>query len=150
MERNNLKYLVAALATAFAGAAFANTDKVTTSASDNSVTTADNTLKAEDSAKGRTSDKATSYDTGKTAPYSGAEGVKSTAPASDEDHNDNGGAPATHHKLKHHSAKARVDTSTDVQSSAATPDVKSSAGSTGGNAAPAGSDAKQQHSTNGQ
>ncbi len=91
MDRMKSKLLVAALATAFFGA--------TAYAADNSVT-------ASDPAKGTATDKATSYDTGKTAPFSGAEGVQTTPPASDEDHNDNGGVRGKHHSKPHKSSKA--------------------------------------------
>ncbi len=129
MDRMKSKLLVAALATAFFGA--------TAYAADNSVT-------ASDPAKGTATDKATSYDTGKTAPFSGAEGVQTTPPASDEDHNDNGGVRGKHHSKPHKSSKASDTTSQP------TPQPSSSAGTTGGNSAPAGSDASQQKSTNGQ
>jgi len=132
MDRMKKNFLVAALASAFLGA--------TAYAADSSVT-------ASDPAKGTPSDKATSYDTGKTAPYSGAEGVQSTPPASDEDHNDSGGARGKHHYLPHKSSKNAVSTGT-AQPSGQPPEA--SAGATGGNAAPAGSDGTQQHSTNGQ
>lgn len=131
MDRIKSKWLLAALASAFVAASAYATD---------------NSLKAEDPARGTAADKATSYDTGKVAPFSGAEGVQATPPASDEDHNDNGGARGKHHFLPHKSSKdvnAPVTTTT-------TPQPSSSASTTGGNSAPAGSDANQQKSTNGQ
>ena len=130
MDRNKSKWLVAALATAFvAGTACA----------------ADSSLTASDPAKGTSSDKATSYDTGKTSPASGAEGVQSTAPASDEDHNDNGGARGKHHSLPHRSSKANGNAESQP-----TPQSSSSAAVTGGStASSAGVDADQQTSTNG-
>jgi hypothetical protein len=136
MDRKKSKLLVAALATALFGAtAYA----------------ADSSVSASDPAKGTTSDKATSYDTGKTAPFSGAEGVKTTPPASDEDHNDNGGAPGKPHSKKAHksSKAAKAEMANDAEHQP-TPQPSSSASATGGNAAPAGSDAHQQKSTNGQ
>jgi hypothetical protein len=136
MDRIKSKWLVAALATAFVGA--------TAYAADSAVT-------ASDPAKGTTADKATSYDTGKTAPFSGAEGVKTTPPASDEDHNDNGGVRGKHHSKPHKSSKSDMTTShpADNAETQPTPQPSSSAGATGGNSAPAGADASQQQSTNG-
>jgi len=128
MDSKKSKWLVAALATAFVGA--------TAYAADSSI-----------SASGTTKDKATSYDTGTTAPFSGAEGVKTTPPASDEDHNDNGGAPGKPHKAHKISKKAKAANDAEHQP---TPQPSSSASATGGNSAPAGSDANQQKSTNGQ
>ncbi len=135
MDRIKSKWAVAALAAALVGAtAYA----------------ADSSLTASDPAKGTSSDKATSYDTGKTAPFSGAEGVQTTPPASDEDHNDNGGVRGKHHSLPHKSSKAvsAGDASANAETQP-TPQPSSSAGATGGNSAPAGSDATQQQSTNG-
>jgi hypothetical protein len=132
------KFLVAALAAACMGAtAYA----------------ADSSLTASDSAKGTTADKATSYDTGKTAPYSGAEGVKSTPPASDEDHNDNGGARGKHHYLPHKSSKSDMQSSSSAVTTSPTTGKQPTTGndsSANNGAAPAGSDANQQKSTNGQ
>jgi len=131
MDHTKTKFLVAALATAFAGAAFA----------------ADSPVTASDPTKGTPSNPATSYDTGKTAPFSGAEGVQTTPSASDEDHNDNGGARGKHHSLPHRSSKdAPASTAAQPQGQP----VQSSAGTTGGNASPAGVDGNQQKSSNGQ
>ncbi len=104
MDRLNGKHLAMAVALAFAGTgAFAQgSDRASSDATDsahanvqsssgavdsttNEVTTAPNTTPS--------SNPATSYDTGKTAPYSGAIGEESTAPASDEDHNDQAAYP---------------------------------------------------------
>jgi hypothetical protein len=136
MDRKKSKWLAMALAAAFAGAtAYA----------------ADNSLTASDPAKGTTTDKATSYDTGKTAPYSGAEGVKSTPPASDEDHNDNGGVRGKHHYLPHKSSKTS-EPATNVTTSPTTGKQPTTGNDSSANngAAPSGSDANQQKSTNGQ
>jgi hypothetical protein len=135
MDRNKSKWLVAAFATAFvAGTAFA----------------ADSSLTASDAAKGTSSDKATSYDTGKTAPYSGAEGVQSTAPAADEDHNDSGGTRGKHHFLPHRSSKtSNAGNPADDAEHQPTPQPSSSAATTGGNTGGSGIDADQQPSTNG-
>ncbi|HXS53658.1 MAG TPA: hypothetical protein VN782_14085 [Usitatibacter sp.] len=62
-----------------------STDGAVSSSDRDDVTTAPNATPS--------SNPATSYDTGTTSPYSGALGEKSTPPASDEDHDDQGAYP---------------------------------------------------------
>lgn len=149
MDRLRCRNLAVAVALVFAGTgAYAHGTKDKTAAGDATVT----------------SGMATSADTGKTAPFSGAQGIQSTPMASDEDQNDEGaarGKSATaprgkasgytrndtnpgQTRKKHRVLKDRDDTAPTVSGTAgATPEIQSQ----NSNASPSSSETAVKPST---
>jgi len=121
MDRFPRRYLVVALALAFAGTgAFAHGTRQTSAADTSAAVTADTS-----SVKGTSSsDVNTAADAATTPNYSGNTGAKSTPGAADEDQNDEGGARGKG-LAKHRKHKASAQPGDETSAAATKPDIQS-------------------------